>query len=671
MNARPDFSKFEITSIAARKRWSNAFLFVCAVTSTFSIVILAVLIFTIVASALPVFGPHSDRIESPSRMLFSLNANAGDRESLGRGDLVQGIFRPENLIRGGLGKDNDQLLWSDSDDLERPCNIGFYSFEIKGESKDILRQMANAGGPQSVASLLQRLGVATPPGVENAAMVVLESATGKLDFAEIETDGPLVNDRFIEQLSTVDDWQVKLLSGVVSENDFAEIRFQKSNQGNLPQIRKTRTRKRAGQMKLLMSILAEADHEDGEYADMKLRRYSDDKITKSQLKVDSAELKGISRRKRKGFDLGGEFNIEWRSQPESDASTLGHIAHFLTAKPNSSDPATAGIGPALWGSVWVCAFCALFALPLGIGTAVFLEEFKPTNRFLLFLQNLVQLNITNLAGVPSIVYGILGLTAFATMFGLFGSDKEPVFRFGGKYYYQYLSEGMSPFLVPVADPSTPPKLIPGIQAEDGDHQPITLNVIGPSDPLPDDEAVLRWTVRSDSEGGLHPEKPWYYFQIPFGRGVLAAALTLMLVILPVIIIASQEAIKAVPPSLREGAMGLGSTRWQVVKNVTLPAAIPGIMTGAILSVSRAIGEAAPLVVLCGVVYIARAPEHLMDFISVLPIQIFYLTGQPISEEGQINFQNVAAAASLVLLVVLLTFNTIAIVLRQITTKPLS
>ena len=118
-------------------------------------------------------------------------------------------------------------------------------------------------------------------------------------------------------------------------------------------------------------------------------------------------------------------------------------------------------------------------------------------------------------------------------------------------------------------------------------------------------------------------------------------------------------------------MGLGSTRWQVVKNVTLPAAIPGIMTGAILSVSRAIGEAAPLVVLCGVVYIARAPEHLMDFISVLPIQIFYLTGQPISEEGQINFQNVAAAASLVLLVVLLTFNTIAIVLRQITTKPLS
>ena len=331
MNARPDFSKFEITSIKARKRWSNAFLFLCAVTSTFSIVILAVLIFTIVASALPVFGPHSDRIESPSRMLFSLNANAGDRESLGQGDLVQGIFRPENLIRGGLGKDNDQLLWSASDDLERPCNIGFYSFEINSESKDILRQMTNAGGPQSVASLLQRLGVAIPPGVENAAMVVLESATGKLDFAEIETDGPLVNDRFIEQLSAVDDWQVKLLSGVVAEDDFAEIRFQKSNQGNLAQVRKTRTRKRAGQMKLLMSILAEADHENGEYADMKLRRYSDDQITKSQLKVDSAELKGMSRRKRKGFDLGGEFNIEWRSQPESDASTLGHICLLYTS----------------------------------------------------------------------------------------------------------------------------------------------------------------------------------------------------------------------------------------------------------------------------------------------------------------------------------------------------
>ncbi|MDG2014593.1 MAG: ABC transporter permease subunit, partial [Pirellulaceae bacterium] len=654
MNARPDFGKFEITSIKARKRWSNAFLFLCAVTSTFSIVILVVLISTIVISAMPVFGPHSDRLESSSRIIFSQASARSERDSLGEGDLVQGIFRPEKLVRGGLGKVNDQSLWSEQEPTETGVKIGFYAFEISGASKEIIRTMGNAKGPQSIESLLERLGVPMPEEAANAGLVVLESATGQVNFAEIETDGPLVNEKLIKQFSSVNDWTVTLLAGVVSANDFAEIRFQKSNLGELSKIRKTRTRKRAGQMKLQMSILAEAGHENGHYADMKLRRYTDDQITKSQLKVDSAELKGISRRKRKGFDLGGSFDVEWRSQPESHASTLEHVAHFLTAKPNSSDPATAGIGPALWGSVWVCTFCALFALPLGIGTAIFLEEFKPTNRFLLFLQNLVQLNITNLAGVPSIVYGILGLTAFATMFGVFGSDKEPIFRFGGEYYYQYLSEGMSPFLVPVSDPSTPPELIPGIRAEDGDHQPITLNVIGPSDPLPDDETLLQWTVRSDSEGGMHPEKPWYYFQVPFGRGVLAASLTLMLVILPVIIIASQEAIKAVPSSLREGAMGLGSTRWQVVRNVTLPAAIPGIMTGAILSVSRAIGEAAPLVVLCGVVYIARAPEHLMDFISVLPIQIFYLTGQPISEEGQVNFQNVAAAASLVLLVVLLS-----------------
>jgi phosphate transport system permease protein len=321
--------------------------------------------------------------------------------------------------------------------------------------------------------------------------------------------------------------------------------------------------------------------------------------------------------------------------------------------------------------VWACAFCGLFALPLGIATAVFLEEFRPTGQFLRFLQSLIQLNITNLAGVPSIVYGILGLTAFATMFGLFGSDKDPYFRFGGVYYYQYLSEGMYPVLVPVAGADQVPELVDGMAAEDGDHNPVQLRVIGPDEDLPEDPAELQWTIRSDAVGGVISEKPWYYFQVPFGRGVLAAALTLMLVILPVIIIASQEAIKAVPSSLREGAMGLGATRWQVVKNVTLPAAIPGIMTGAILSISLAIGEAAPLVVLCGVVYIAQSPQHLMDFVSVLPIQIFYLTGMPPADEALISFQNVAAAASLVLLIVLLSFNTIAILLRQFTSKPLS
>lgn len=669
MNARPDFSKFEITSIAARKRWSNIFLALCAVTSTFSIIILIVLITTIVISALPVFGPHSDRLQSTGRMVFSIGSDATESTALAKGDLIQGVLQPESLVKGGLGKQNDVDLDFNENDAPFRSMIGFYSFEASASNENSILKMTNAPDPQSIRKLLTLLDINPTNAMAEASLVVLTSETATLKASDITTDGPLISEQLIEQLKAASDWKIYLLAGLEHESDFAEIRFQQANAGEISKLRKARVRKRAGQMKLLLSVLSATDAQT--FAEQKLRKYTDDQIVRSQLKVDSAELQGLSRRKKKGFDLATTFDIEWCPVPNNETSTIDHISHFLTAKPNSSDPATAGIGPALWGSVWACTFCALFALPLGIGTAVFLEEFKPTNRVLLFFQNLIQLNITNLAGVPSIVYGILGLTAFATMFGLFGSDKEPLFRFGGKYYYQFLSEGMSPFLVPVQDPETPPKLVAGIAAEDGDHQPIELNVIGPNDPLPEDPAELKWTVRSDAEGGMHPEKPWYYFQIPFGRGVLAAALTLMLVILPVIIIASQEAIKAVPPSLREGAMGLGATRWQVVKNVTLPAAIPGIMTGAILSVSRAIGEAAPLVVLCGVVYISRAPEHLMDFISVLPIQIFYLTGQPISEEGQVNFQNVAAAASLVLLVVLLTFNTVAIVLRQLTTKPLS
>lgn len=669
MNARPDFSKFEITSIASRKRWSNIFLAICGVTSTFSIVILIVLITTIVVSALPVFGPHSDRLASTGRIVFNAQSNAEDQSSVAKGDLVQGVFQPESLAKGGLGSLNDAVFESTENGSPFRTIIGFYSFEVSDSNDDAILEMTNAPPSQTIDQFLKQLKVRSSDDVANASLVILTSETATLKASDLAIDDELVSTPVIEQLKSVSDWQVFLLAGLVAPDDFAEIRFQQANAGNLSKLRKTRVRKRAGQMNWLLSVMSGQDSQ--KYAPQKLRKYIDDQILTGQLKVDSAELQGLSRRKRKGFDLATAFDIEWCPVPSADTSTIDHISHFLTAKPNSSDPATAGIGPALWGSVWACTFCALFALPLGIGTAVFLEEFKPTQRFLLFLQNLIQLNITNLAGVPSIVYGILGLTAFATMFGLFGSDKEPLLRFGGKYYYQYLSEGMHPFLIPVDDPENPPKLVPGMAAEDGDHQPIKLNVIGVDDPLPEDPDKLKWTIRSDAEGGMHPEKPWYYFQIPFGRGVLAAALTLMLVILPVIIIASQEAIKAVPSSLREGAMGLGATRWQVVKNVTLPAAIPGIMTGAILSVSRAIGEAAPLVVLCGVVYISRAPEHLMDFISVLPIQIFYLTGQPISEESQINFQNVAAAASLVLLVVLLTFNTVAIVLRQLTTKPLS
>lgn len=672
MNARPDFSKFEISSIAARKRWSNGFLILCSVTSTFSIVILVVLISTIVISALPVFGPHSDRYETRGRSLF---VQGGDSSSnpdvIDQGDLFQGVFRADKLLRGGLEKRNDES-WFEKDEKTGPgpLVIGLYSFQV-ADRQELLGTLIPATGQQAIGKIVQELGVQSPSNLDNATIIVLSSQSGELDFENLEIDTSLNDEGFLSRLSAITDWEIRLVAGPDAENDFAEIRFSDANNGEVSKLKKTRVRKRAGHLKVLTSILFDSEHSEGDYKNIKLRSWTDNQIVQGQLKIDEAPLVGLSRRKRKGFDLAGDLEVQWCAVPEQDASPVKHATQFLSGKPSASEPAEAGMGPALWGSIWVCTFCALFALPLGIGTAVFLEEFKPANRYLGFAQSLVQLNITNLAGVPSIVYGILGLTAFATMFGMFGSDKEPGFRFGGDYYYQYLSESMNPILVPISDSEEIPELVDGMAAEDGDNQPITLNIIGPDDDLPEDEETLKWTLRSDAQGGMVSELPWYYFQLPFGRGVLAAALTLMLVVLPVIIIAAQEAIKAVPSSLRQGAMGLGATRWQVVRNVTLPAAIPGIMTGAILSISRAIGEAAPIVVLCGTVFYASSPQHLMDFYSVLPIQIFYLTGQPVSEEGLINFQNVAAAASLVLLAVLLTFNTIAIVLRQWTSKPLS
>jgi phosphate transport system permease protein len=241
---------------------------------------------------------------------------------------------------------------------------------------------------------------------------------------------------------------------------------------------------------------------------------------------------------------------------------------------------SAGIRAPLWGSVWVCAICALTALPVGVGTAIYLEEFAPRNRVTRFIQT----NIRNLAGVPSIVYGILGLTAFSRLFGVFGADEA-------------------------------------------------------------------WSIGD-------PES-LFYLQLPFGQGVLAGGLTLMLVILPIIIIASQEAFRSIPNSLREASLALGSTKWQTVWNVTLPAAIPMIMTGSILAISRAIGEAAPLLVLGVPLFISNTPINMMSDFTILPMQIYNWASRP-----QEDFHGIAAAAIIVLLVVLLTFNAIAVFIRQ-------
>ncbi|MDT8435854.1 MAG: phosphate ABC transporter permease PstA [Gemmatimonadota bacterium] len=230
---------------------------------------------------------------------------------------------------------------------------------------------------------------------------------------------------------------------------------------------------------------------------------------------------------------------------------------FLTRYP-SRIPARAGIRSAILGSLWMMGLTAAASFPVGVGAAIYLEEYAPRN----WLTRILQTNIANLAGVPSIVYGILGLTIFVRFLAL-------------------------------------------------------------------------------------------------GRSVLAGALTLALLILPVIIISAQEAIRAVPPSLREASYGVGATKWQTIRHHVLPVALPGILTGTILSLSRAIGETAPLIMIGALTFIAFPPTSPMDPFTVLPIQIFNWTAKP-----QADFHDLAAAAILVLLVVLLTMNAAAIFLRN-------
>lgn len=230
--------------------------------------------------------------------------------------------------------------------------------------------------------------------------------------------------------------------------------------------------------------------------------------------------------------------------------------NFLTSFP-SRKAADAGILAALAGSAWLIAITIIVSVPIGIMTAIYLEEYAKKNK----LTSLIEINIANLAGVPSIIYGMLGL-------GLF----------------------------------------------------------------------VRW---------MHLE-----------RSVLAGAFTMTLLILPVIIIAAREALRAVPDSIRHAALALGATRWQTVWYHVLPSALPGILTGVILSVSRAIGETAPLIMIGALTYVAFTPKHPMDMFTVLPIQVFNWASRP-----QADFLNLAAAGIIVLLFVLLTLNSVAIIIR--------
>ncbi len=340
----------------------------------------------------------------------------------------------------------------------------------------------------------------------------------------------------------------------------------------------------------------------------------------------------------------------------------------------SRDASLAGIRAPLLGSIWVGGICAIVALPIGVATAVYLEEFASKNRITSF----IRLNISNLAGVPSIVYGILGLTLFVRMFGLFGSAQAPAFEIGGDVYAIYYDTNGEAIRYPVSARDEIPEVVTGDvgyveeveQAADGDliftnrWMPVSLTVIPEGEEAtPAIGALEAWSVEEPAD--FEVVRPWYYLQFPFGQSVLAGGLTLMLVVLPIVIISSQEALRSVPMSLRTGSLAMGATRWQTTSKVTLPAAIPMIMTGAILAMSRAIGEAAPILVLGVALFITDVPSTVMDDFTVLPMQIYNWTNR-----WQEEFRNLAATGIIVLLATLLLFNAVAVLIRQKLQRPL-
>jgi phosphate transport system permease protein len=293
-------------------------------------------------------------------------------------------------------------------------------------------------------------------------------------------------------------------------------------------------------------------------------------VLKTELVAVYPLFDALTRRDAIEAEVADKFpraELAWRSWVSLD---------FLT-RPMSSVALDAGVRTAILGSLWVTALTALFAIPIGVGAAIYLEEYANPNRW---VTRLIQTNINNLAGVPSIIYGMLGLALFVRLF-----------------------------------------------------EPLTSGAL--------------FGVSSGGDATLN------------GRTVIAASFTMALLILPVIIIAGQEAIRAVPSSLRQGSYGLGATKWQTVWNIVLPQAFPSILTGIILAVSRAVGETAPLILVGASTFILSDPSGPFSKFTVLPIQIYTWTSRPEQE-----FKDVAAAAILVLLLLMLTLNASAVLLRN-------
>lgn len=257
----------------------------------------------------------------------------------------------------------------------------------------------------------------------------------------------------------------------------------------------------------------------------------------------------------------GEETAAWYRVDRHLSELFGFLAH-LAGSPNSRDPSKAGFRAGIAGTLWLLGLVAAISIPVGVGAGVYLEEIAPPSR----LRAAIQTNIANLAGVPSIVYGILGLVVFGRAFGI-----------------EILS---------------------------------------------------------------------------LGKTLWAGALTLSLLVLPIVVIATQEALRAVPPSLRQAALALGATPWQVIRDHVLPSALPGILTGTILALSRAIGETAPLLMVGAANSILFVPEGPGDLYTALPVEIYNYAKEP----GD-AFRAVAAGGILILLALLLSMNAVAIFLR--------
>jgi phosphate transport system permease protein len=261
-----------------------------------------------------------------------------------------------------------------------------------------------------------------------------------------------------------------------------------------------------------------------------------------------------------------------RDHPKAEVEFRAWLNPKFLLSTMSAQPELAGVRTALLGSLYLIAITIAIAFPIGVGAAIYLEEYAERESW---INRVIQTNIDNLAGVPSIVYGILGLAIF-------------------------------------------------------------VRVLGP--------------LTSGAVFGVADSN---------GRTILSAGLTMALLVLPLLIINAQEAIRAVPNSLRQASYGLGATRWQTIWNHVLPYALPGILTGTILAISRAIGETAPLIVIGASTLIYKDPNGPFSKFTALPIQIYNWTARP-----QPEFRNIAAAAILVLMISLLSLNAIAILLRN-------